>query len=586
MPRILIRLLVLCSLGSFAVPTLAAQEPPKELSARLRVIEKEIAAVRGLAFKKPVEARVIARPDNVAKNGSIQGHYDIKAKILFVNTDTKDGYKNPALIHEMFHALQDQHFDLARMKARLHVEKYDNDADLALAALIEGDASYTTIEVLKKELPNFVALEDAANPLNAFLNGQGVRYVKALKERGGWDSVNRAYKFPPQNTASIFHLRSVSSIDLGPGPSRGAFGVFKMLCNTGLAGLHEQAAPAARAWRGDRTIELKTAKAWIVACDTRDTAALLHTAFSTLLAARPRLGGDKSRQGVITRGRRVYLLEAADDAAYHDMVDRLEGPLDLSVYSTKDKKTLSFGDLIDRLLDADLVCIGESHDADLHHLVQHQIIKGLFARDERLGVGLEMFQQPFQKELDRYGRGECSEEEFLKASEYQKRWGYDWSLYQPIVDFCRHNRIPLAALNAPKELTGQISKVGHAGLKDEEKKQLGNIDFHLKEHRDYWYERLAKLHGGSTKKTPEEKERSYQVMTVWDDFMAQSAAHFQKERRLRRLVILAGSGHIDRGFGIPLRAARRTGGKALTVKIEYGPQPSADTVTDFVVLVR
>ena len=58
---------------------------------------------------------------------------------------------------------------------------------------------------------------------------------------------------------------------------------------------------------------------------------------------------------------------------------------------------------------ADLVCIGESHDNELHHRVQLQIIKALFARDERLGVGLEMFQRPYQGVLDRYLRGDLAE---------------------------------------------------------------------------------------------------------------------------------------------------------------------------------
>ena len=96
----------------------------------------------------------------------------------------------------------------------------------------------------------------------------------------------------------------------------------------------------------------------------------------------------------------------------------------------------------------------------------------------------------------------------------------------------------------------------------EEKNQLGAIDFDHKAQREYWCERLPKLHGQNDA-TVEQKERSYQVMTVWDDYMAQSAAAFQQDRQLRRLVVLAGSGHVERGFGIPERAVQRTGGKAI-----------------------
>jgi len=240
------------------------------------------------------------------------------------------------------------------------------------------------------------------------------------------------------------------------------------------------------------------------------------------------------------------------------------------------------------LLGADAICIGETHDSDLHHQVQLQIIKSLFARDERLGVGMEMFQRPSQKHLDRYCRGDTSEKTFLEDSEYQQRWGFDWSLYRPIVEFCRKNGVPLAALNVSTELRRRLSTAGHDKLTDDEKKLLGPIDFHVKEHRAYWYDRLAQMHGhGSV--APEQKERSYQVMTTWDEYMAESAARFQQERGLRRLVVLAGSGHIDRGFGIPQRLVKRTGGKSVTVKIEVAEKPGkveGETVADYTVYVK
>jgi uncharacterized iron-regulated protein len=201
---------------------------------------------------------------------------------------------------------------------------------------------------------------------------------------------------------------------------------------------------------------------------------------------------------------------------------------------------------------------------------------------------MEMFQRPFQKEIDRYFRGEDGEDEFLKAAEYKERWGFDWSLYRPVVEFCRKNGVPLAALNAPRELTRKISKGGYEGLTDDEKKQLGDVDFQVKEHRDYWYERLPKLHGLKDP-TADQKERGYQVMTVWDEYMGASSAAFQKERDLRRMVVLAGSGHVERGFGIPARAAKRTGGKAVTVRVAVGEDVekiAAEPTTDYVVVVK
>src|SRR5262245_10731794 len=83
-------------------------QQPRELDVRLRILEKDIASVRGLAFKVPVQAKVISRPADTAKN--IQGYYSIKDKKLFLYDDIKDAYQQGVLIHEMVHALQDQHF--------------------------------------------------------------------------------------------------------------------------------------------------------------------------------------------------------------------------------------------------------------------------------------------------------------------------------------------------------------------------------------------------------------------------------------------------------------------------------------------
>jgi uncharacterized iron-regulated protein len=78
-------------------------------------------------------------------------------------------------------------------------------------------------------------------------------------------------------------------------------------------------------------------------------------------------------------------------------------------------------------------------------------------------------------------------------------------------------------------------------------------------------------------------------MTVWDEYMGASSAAFQKERDLRRMVVLAGSGHVERGFGIPARAAKRTGGKAATVRVAVGEdveKVAAEPTTDYIVIVK
>lgn len=608
-PRLFVPCLMALLVVASAAPRLRGQTgaiqdrvDAKLLDARLRELEKEIEAVRGLTFKMPVKAEFIPRPADTDKK--LQGFYSTKDKRLFVYNDIAGNYERGVLIHEMVHALQDQHFGLSK----LHQTAFGSDTELARAALIEGDATYTMIEVLRKDQPKVVGmlyapLEKAKNLQNTFLYAQGARYVKALKERGGWEAVNRAYLTSQffGNTASVLHPEeSVSAIHLGPGKTRGEFAIIQMFL--GQAETRPLAFTAAAGWRGDRYVEEKDGqKWWAVAFATPRQAERFQSALVRLRAAQdPQLKSlraepaesvwraDKGRVfAILTRGERVFLLETPDEKTYRALRERLDGPPSLKVYCRKTKQFISFGQMIDQMQAADLICVGETHNADLHHRVQLQIIKALFAHDERLGVGMEMFQRPCQKEIDRYFAGETSEAEFLKSTEYKKRWGYEWAMYRPIAEFCRKNGVPLAALNVSEELRKRVSKVGYEKLTDAEKKDLGPIDFHVKEHREYFFERLGKMHKEEAKR--DQMERSYQVMTVWDEYMADSAARFQRERRIRRMVVLAGSGHIDHGFGIPLRAVKRTGETALTVNIQLGApseKATAEPVTDYIVFAE
>src|SRR5262249_11686279 len=157
-----------------------------------------------------------------------------------------------------------------------------------------------------------------------------------------------------------------------------------------------QAVQAAAGWRGDREFETDGGKAWVVAFATSADALRCQAALAKLTSARhPDLksvtaeaGGNvwRSDKGAtvagVARGERVLSLEAPGAAAYQALLDAVEGPPVLTVYSAREKTSLSFGELLDRLLEADVICVGETHDSDLNHRVQLQIIKGLFARDE------------------------------------------------------------------------------------------------------------------------------------------------------------------------------------------------------------
>ena len=217
--------------------------------------------------------------------------------------------------------------------------------------------------------------------------------------------------------------------------------------------------------------------------------------------------------------------------------------------------TLSLDRLAAQLATKRVVFVGETHDRYDHHLHQLEIIMRLHQLDPNLAIGVEYFQQPFQLQVDDYIAGLTNEKEFLGATEYYQGWGYDYRLYAPIFRFAREQRIPIRALNVPTSLASAVAEVGIAGLSGQQRtylpKEIGPAD------EDY-RSRLRKAFEAHGAAKPDAFDHFVEAQLVWDEGMAESAAAYLNANQGRRMVILAGSGHLAFGSGIPTRLERRT----------------------------
>ncbi len=233
-----------------------------------------------------------------------------------------------------------------------------------------------------------------------------------------------------------------------------------------------------------------------------------------------------------------------------------------------DLRTLrTFSAIVDAAADKRILYVGEYHDRFSHHTVQVELIKALYARNPSLAVGMEMFQRPFQKTLDEYIGGDIDEKTFLIRSEYFKRWGFDYHLYKPILDYCRTNRIPVVALNLRREITEKVSKGGMDSLTDEERRELPReTDFSDQEYRDRLKETFAQHRGRSEEKT---FDFFLQSQILWDETMAESVADYLAKHPERKMVVVAGGGHLAYGSGIPRRVFRRNG-QSYTIALNDG----------------
>ncbi len=203
-----------------------------------------------------------------------------------------------------------------------------------------------------------------------------------------------------------------------------------------------------------------------------------------------------------------------------------------------------------------VIFVGESHTNYAHHLNQLEVIKSVHNYwGDKLSIGLEMIQTPYQSYLDAYTKGEITELEMLKGTQWYKRWRYDFRLYRPIFNFARKNNIQLVALNIPKELTRKITKVGITGLTKEERQRLPKyID-----RSDILYrKRIEKVFGAHSHTRSKGFEYFFDAQLAWDEGMAFNASNFLKKHPDSNMVILAGGGHVIGRQGIPNRLERQS----------------------------
>ena len=213
-----------------------------------------------------------------------------------------------------------------------------------------------------------------------------------------------------------------------------------------------------------------------------------------------------------------------------------------------------------KLLGQKVIHIGENHTKFSNHLTQLQIIKYLHKNNKKIVIAMEMFQKPFQKFLDDYIQGKLSKREFLKKTQYYKRWGYDFKLYEPILDFAKENKIKILALNIEKEIIDKVSKNGFSSLTEEERKKLPKfLDFSNLDYRKF----LKKIYSKHT--TNKNFTYFYEAQILWDESMAYNLPKYMKKFSDYTFIVLAGNGHLRYRYGIPSRVERVTGYKGVVI---------------------
>lgn len=150
-----------------------------------------------------------ARGEVFAQN--VLGYYN--GSHIVVVTDSAEGFQisRGTLVHELTHALQDQHFSLAPARGT-------HDGRLAGQGIVEGDANYVEYRYGQRCADDWECIPPpessggGSGPSNVGLYlsvfapySEGPELIAELRDRGGWDAVDEAFANKPESTEQVIH---------------------------------------------------------------------------------------------------------------------------------------------------------------------------------------------------------------------------------------------------------------------------------------------------------------------------------------------------------------------------------------------
>jgi hypothetical protein len=324
------RLIVVGLLLLFATTALAQQQSAQELLSQADEVLQQMSQITGLPIKGELNKQVASRPEVeeyitqnlheemtpaeihaeealvrafglVPRDFNLEnflvkfyteqaaGFYDPKHKTMYIADWVPPEMQSMTLSHELTHALQDQNWDL---DSYMHGARDDDDASAARQAVVEGHATLAMIQqsaggadlaglpALGPLLETMTSSQLADSPelANAppffhtealFPYMQGLEFVQAGLQQGGWKELNALFEHPPETTKEIFEPQvyyshqSLPRVELPRPPALEGAAGFRFLTANSMGELgyyamiqqlisEEEAKTIGPAWMADR----------------------------------------------------------------------------------------------------------------------------------------------------------------------------------------------------------------------------------------------------------------------------------------------------------------------------------------------
>ncbi len=210
--------------------------------------------------------------------------------------------------------------------------------------------------------------------------------------------------------------------------------------------------------------------------------------------------------------------------------------------------------MLDDLAEVGIIYLGEVHTIARHHKLQADILNRLKGRGLKLALGMEMFSTQHQTVLDRWISSKQSINELIR--ELGKEHWTNLKDYESVLTTARDLGIHVVGLNAPDELVHKVAREGLAGLSTKEKASLPEDLEQMNPANNRLLRLRLRVHKAFEQKS---LDNIVLAQALRDATMARAVVEFlnSPEGKDAVMVVIAGTGHVNYGFGIPERVKRK-----------------------------
>ncbi|WP_319469738.1 ChaN family lipoprotein [uncultured Pseudodesulfovibrio sp.] len=216
---------------------------------------------------------------------------------------------------------------------------------------------------------------------------------------------------------------------------------------------------------------------------------------------------------------------------------------------------LPFSEIIRMSKGKDYILVGEGHKNAVDHNVQQRLLDVFSKAEKPPAVGLEMVAVDMQPVLDDFGKGLVEVAELEEELQWNTKWGYSFSFFERLFEIANRNSLPVAGLNVPTRITKKISKEGLDALSEDEREFLPMEIVPPSNAQVPLLDLIFEQHEAKDADDATQRERFHLVQSIWDSKMAEEAVRLRKKYDWP-VFIVAGSGHVESGWGIARRIRR------------------------------